>query len=259
MSAQRKKKNPIVLGFFVITLLVGSIVLSSNAFARHQYFWLFAKSSIQSLGSYVAPPGSMGLNTGPYLTFFTATNLIFNEQPNMQDYTGVDIGTGDYRLFARARIRIKCTDGLPVKPTVGYKLTDGGLELGLPATMNPLDTHIHSPASSVWIVNYVLSGKPHDTIELGSFHPVQARTNKHIYQGGTIIAWCTPDGGHGIPQITVQLRADKSSDFPTHNVALWNGANTPGSHTAFYESVKRTQQNFYELWRLDAVPAATSF
>ncbi len=264
MNTQRKKQNPIVLGFFVLALLVGSIVLSSNAFARHQYFWLFAKSGIQSLGPYVSPPSSMGLNEFTplvgYFSFFNNTNLLFDERPDMQDYNEVDLGGDDYRLFARARIRIKCTDGLPIKPTVGYKLTDGGTELGIyDTTMNPLDVHIHSPSSSIWIINYVLSGKPHDHIELVSFHPVQARTNKFIYQGGTIITWCTPNGGHGNPQITVQLRADKSSDFPTHNVALWTGSNTPGSHVSFYESVKRTQLNFYELWRLDPVPAATSF
>ncbi|NKB81106.1 MAG: hypothetical protein GKS05_04285 [Nitrospirales bacterium] len=70
-QSQRKKRNLVVFGFLVLTLLVGNIALSSDAWARHKYYWFFAKH-------FMALPINM-----------------FNENPNMQSYIGVDIGTDD--------------------------------------------------------------------------------------------------------------------------------------------------------------------
>jgi len=268
MNTQIKKKNPVVLRFFVITLFVGSIVLSNNALASHVYYWLFAKSSIESIGLSVIlppnPPGIPGFNPVTFAAFHLGTNNDFNEQPDMTDYNGVDIGTDDYRLFARMRISVKCVNGLPRKPTLGYKLTDGGEEtinFPLPghgtyqSTINVLDTDVQAVGTNLWIVNYVLSGKPHQTVEDNPFSLVKARTNKHIYQSGEIWSYCD----NGIPQVSVIIRGDQSSKFPTHNASLWLGGKTPGTHTTQAASHQIVQQEFYELWRMDNYPAADSF
>ncbi len=270
-NIMKKSPSSLFLWLLGITLLI--LAYSSSAVAiTTAYFWVYAKSSIEKLDPYTAPPGALGLDTTEYATQHSNIRsgcnfplgcppAPFDETPNMSTISGSQEPSGEFRLYGHFRIEARCNSSTVLQPYWGQVDDAGGYEgtlppggIGIPmwgsAHMDP-DTDYTGGA---YVIDYVLSGQPNSAVEANAFTPVKARGNKKIWQKGRVILGCTSSG---TPTAWLSTSSSnwKGSAFPTHNVSLWNGNSSGPTGSSPRQTLQEDQGKFWELWDLDSVPS----
>ncbi len=263
-NIMKRSFSSFFLGLLSIALLI--LAYSSNAWAGTKYFWVYAKSSIEKLDPYTAPPGGLGLNVTQYATQHSNIRsgcpvcdpAPFDETPNMSTQAGSQEPSGEYRLFGEFRIEGVCNGSTAQEPTVDMTYDEGGYEGGVGGLYGSasIGFPVVKLIGGAYVVDYVLSGQPHPLIELASFNPVKVRSSskKKIWQKGRITMGCTSSG---TPTAWLSTSSSnwKGSAFPTHNVSLWNGNSSGPTGSSPRQTLQKNQGKFWELWDLDSVPS----